>query len=257
VPPMEIAFLRSVFGFVIFLPLLVSGGLSFLRTKRLRLHALRGLFDSTALMMFFTGLALTPVARATALTFSAPLFAAILSVLILGERFRLRRWMAIFLGLAGTIVILRPGMIPVDLGSILVLATALTWGVTMIMIKVLSRTESSFATTAYQNIFLSLFSLGPALWVWVTPPPNMWGWLVLIGVLGTLAQLAMSQSLKETEPTAVLPFDFLKLVWATLLGLWVFGELPDMLTWIGALVVFASSFYIAFREHQERRGDRG
>lgn len=255
VPPMEIAFLRSVFGFVIFLPLLVSGGLSFLRTKRLRLHALRGLFDSSALMMFFTGLALTPVARATALTFSAPLFAAILSVVILGERFRLRRWMAIFLGLAGTIVILRPGMIPVDLGSILVLATALTWGVTMIIIKVLSRTESSFAITAYQNIFLSLFSMGPALWVWVTPPPEMWVWLVAIGILGTVAQLAMSQALKETEPTAVLPFDFLKLVWATLLGLWVFGELPDHYTWIGALVVFASSFYIAFREHQERRGD--
>jgi drug/metabolite transporter (DMT)-like permease len=254
VPPMQIAFLRSVLGFVIFLPLLLSSGLAFLRTKRLRLHAIRGLFDATALLMFFTGLAWTPVARVTALTFSAPLFAAILSVVILGERFRLRRWMAIFLGLAGTIVILRPGMIPADLGSMLVLATALTWGVTMIIIKMLSRTESSFAITGYQNIFLSLFSVGPALWVWVTPPPEIWVWLVAIGILGTVAQLAMSQALKETEPTAVLPFDFLKLVWATLLGLWVFGELPDLYTWIGALVVFASSFYIAYREHQERRG---
>ena len=126
VPPMQIGFLRSVFGLLIFLPMLLSSGLGFLRTGRFALHAMRGLCESAALLMFFTGLALTPVARVTALTFSAPLFAAILSVVFLGERFRLRRWTAIFLGLAGTVIILRPGMIPVDLGSILVLLTALT-----------------------------------------------------------------------------------------------------------------------------------
>jgi drug/metabolite transporter (DMT)-like permease len=176
-------------------------------------------------------------------------------VFFLGERFRIRRWMAIIAGFFGTLIILRPGMIPVDLGSMLVVASALLWGVTMIVIKILSRTESSFAIAAYMNIFLSLFSLGPALWVWVIPAPEMWVWLVAIGILGTIAQIALSQALKETEPTAVMPFDFLKLVWATLLGMWVFGELPDLLTWIGALVVFASGFYIAYREHQERRAN--
>jgi drug/metabolite transporter (DMT)-like permease len=208
------------------------------------------------MLMFFTALSLIPVARATALSFSAPLFTAVLAVIFLGERFRIRRWMAILVGLAGTLIILRPGMIPVDLGSVLVVVAALLWGITMILIKMLSRTESSFAITAYMNIFLSLFSLGPALWVWVSPSPEMWGWMVAIGVLGTIAQLALSQALKETEPTAVLPFDFLKLVWAALLGMWVFGELPDLYTWIGALVVFASGFYLAYREHQERRRSR-
>ncbi len=253
VPPIQIAFLRSVFGFVIFVPLVVSGGLAFLRTERLGLYAARGVLDVTALLMFFTALAMTPVARVTALTFSAPLFTALLSVVFLGERFRLRRWMAIFLGLGGTVIILRPGMIPADLGSILVVLTALTWGVTMIVIKILSRTESSLTITAYMSIFLSLFSLGPALYVWVTPPPETWVWLVAIGILGTFAQITLAQALKETEPTAVLPFDFLKLVWATLLGMWVFGELPDIITWIGATVVFASGFFLAWREHQERR----
>ncbi len=253
VPPMQIAFLRNIFGVIVFAPLLLSTGLAFLRTKRIGLHAVRGLLNAVAMLMFFTGLALTPVARVTALSFSAPLFTALLSVIFLGERFRIRRWLAIIFGFAGTLIILRPGMIPVDPGSILVVASALIWAVTMIVIKVLSRTESSFAITAYMNIFLSLFSLGPALWVWVAPPPEMWVWLVAIGVLGTIAQLALSQALKETEPTAVLPFDFLKLVWATLLGMWVFGELPDVITWIGALVVFASGFFIAYREHQERR----
>jgi len=252
-PPLEIAFFRNAFGIIVFLPLLLSSGLAFMRTKRLGLHAVRGLLNVCAMLSFFTALSLTPVARVTALSFSSPLFMALLSVLFLGERFRIRRWIALVLGFTGTLIIIRPGMIPVDLGSILVVGSGLIWAVTMVVIKILSRTESSLAITAYMNLFLGLFSLGPALWVWVTPPPEAWVWLVAIGVLGTIAQLALSQALKETEPTAVMPFDFLKLVWTTLLGLWVFGELPDLLTWVGAVVVFASGFYIAWREHRERR----
>ncbi len=253
VPPLQVAFLRNIFGVIVFLPLLMSTGFGFMRTERLGLHSIRGILNVTAMLMFFTGLAMTPVARVTALAFSAPLFTALLSVIFLGERFRLRRWSALIVGFGGTLIILRPGMIPVDLGSALVVGSALLWGITMIVIKVLARTESSFAITAYMNIFLSLFSLGPALWVWVTPPPQTWVWLIAIGILGTIAQLALSQSLKETEPTAVMPFDFLKLVWAAILGFWVFAEVPDIFTWLGAFVVFGSGFYIAWREHQERK----
>lgn len=248
--PFEVAFFRNVFGFVVFLPMLLRGGFGVLRTGRIGLHALRGVLNVAAMLMFFSGLALSPVARVTALAFTAPLFMALLSVLVLGERFRLRRWLALLAGFTGTLVILRPGMIPVDTGSLLVLGSASIWAVTMVVIKILSRTDSSFVITAYMNIFLAAFSLAPAIWVWQTPSPQAWLWLVLIGLLGTFAQLALSQALKEAEPTAVMPFDFLKLVWATVLGWAVFGELPDLLTYVGAALVFASGFYIAWREHQ-------
>lgn len=254
-PPFQIAFFRNLFGFLIFVPLLASGGFGFLRTRRLGLHAVRGLLNVIAMLMFFTALALTEVARVTALSFTAPLFMALMSVVFLGERFRMRRWIALALGFTGMLIILRPGLITVDLGSLLVVVSASIWAVTMVVIKILSRTESSFAITAYMNIFLSIFSLIPAIWVWVTPSPEMWAWLVAIGVTGTLAQLTLSQALKETEPTAVMPFDFLKLIWATLMGLWVFGELPDFWTYVGAAVVFASGFFIVWREHQERKRD--
>ena len=254
-PPFQVAFFRNAFGMIVFLPLMASGGLGFLRTKRLGLHALRGLMNVAAMLMFFTALSLTPVARVTALAFTAPLFMALLSVLFLGDRFRIRRWMALIIGFAGTITILRPGMIPVDTGSMLVVGSSCMWAFAMVVIKILSRTESSFAITAYMNIFLAVFSLGPALWVWQDIPAHEWVWLVAIGVVGTIAQLALSQALKETEPTAVMPFDFLKLIWATVLGALVFGELPDLLTWVGGAMVFASGFYIAWREHQERRAE--
>ncbi len=250
--PFEVAFFRNVFGFAVFMPILVRRGFGFLRTRRLGLHALRSILNVVAMLMFFSALALTPVARVTALAFTAPLFMALLSVLFLGERFRLRRWVALFAGFMGTLVILRPGVIPVDTGSLLVIGSASIWAVTMMVIKILSRTESSFAITAYMNIFLAVFSLIPALMVWEPPRGEAWLWLILIGLLGTLAQLALSQALKETEPTAVMPFDFLKLVWATILGRLVFGELPDLLTYVGAAVIFASGFYIAWRE---RRAD--
>jgi drug/metabolite transporter (DMT)-like permease len=252
-PPLEIAFFRNLFGFVIFVPMLMSGGLSFLRTDRIGLHAFRGLLNVCAMLMFFTALSLTEVARVTALAFAAPLFTALLAVLFLGERFRARRWIALGMGFVGTVVILRPGLIAFDVGAFLAVGSALIWGVTLIVIKILSRTESSLAITAYMNIFLSLFSLGPALWVWETPSVEMLGFLVAIGVTGTIAQLGLSQALKETEPTAVMPFDFLRLIWATVFGVIVFGELPDLLTYVGGAIVFASSFYILYRENQERR----
>jgi drug/metabolite transporter (DMT)-like permease len=180
---------------------------------------------------------------------------AILSVVILGERFRMRRWAAIILGFVGVLIVLRPGLIPVDLGSSLALAAAMHWAVAMILIKVLSRTEPAIVIVFYMNLFLSAFTFVPAMLVWQNPSLEAWGWLVAIGLMGTLAQVSLSQSLKETEPTAVLPFDFLKLIWVSMLAYWLFAETPDAMTWLGAAVIFGSGFYLAWRERQLRQAE--
>lgn len=250
-PPFEIAFFRNLFGLAVLMPILIGDRMSFLRTKRLGLHAFRGLLNIVAMLMFFTAVSTTPLAKVTALSFTAPIFAAVLSVLVLGERFRMRRWAAIVVGFLGMLIIIRPGLVVVDAGSLMVLGAAALWAVAMIIIKILSRTDSSVTIVAWMGVFLSVYSLGPALWVWQDPSPAAWGWLVFIGFSGTIAQVSLSQSLKETDPTAVLPFDFLKLIWTALLAAWLFGEIPDLYTWIGAGVIFAAGLYIANRE---RRG---
>ncbi len=250
-PPFEIAFFRNVFGFVVLMPIILGGGFRRMRTRRIGLHALRGFFNIGAMLLFFTAVATTPLAKITALSFTAPVFTAMLSVLVLGEAFRTRRWAAILIGFVGMLVVLRPGLAIVDAGSLMALGAAALWAVSMILIKVLSRTESSVAIVAWMGVFLSLFSLGPALWVWEDPSPAAWAWLLFIGFAGTLAQVALSQSLKETDPTAVLPFDFLKLIWTALLAAWLFDQIPDLYTWIGAGIIFAAGLYIANRE---RRG---
>ena len=252
-PPFQIAFFRNVFGLAFLLPLLMRSRFAILRTKQIGLHALRGVINMAAMLMFFTALSISPIAKVTALGFTAPIFMAILAVLVLGERFRIYRWSAIFSGFVGMLIILRPGLVAIDTGALLVTTSAALWAVAMIIIKIQSQTESSLTIVAYMGIFLGIFSIGPALWVWQPFGLKTLGLMVLIGLFGSIAQMAISQSLKETDPTALMPFDFLKLIWTAMIGAWFFAEIPDIYTWIGATVIFLSGLFIAFRERSFQR----
>ncbi|MDC3002447.1 DMT family transporter [Paracoccaceae bacterium] len=251
-PPFQIAFFRNIFGLAFLLPLLMRSRFSVLRTRQIGLHALRGVINMAAMLMFFTALSISPIAKVTALGFTAPIFMAILAVIVLGERFRIYRWSAIFLGFAGMLIILRPGLVVIDTGALLVIGSAVLWAVAMLIIKIQSRTESSLTIVAYMGIFLGVFSIAPALWVWQPFELQTLGLMVLIGLFGSIAQMAISESLKETDPTALMPFDFLKLIWTAMIGAWFFAEIPDMFTWIGATVIFSSGLFIAFRERSVR-----
>lgn len=248
--PLEIVFFRNLFGAILFVPLVMKSGLSFLRTERLPMHLLRATLNVMTMGTFFMALSLSPLAQVNALAFTAPLFTAVLSVLLLGERFRARRWTAIALGFIGAMVIIRPGIADIDIGSIYTLVSAFIWGLTMIVIRSLGRTESSMTTTGYMIIFLSILSFGPALYVWQTPQGMAWVVLLLIGMTGTGAQILLAEALKTAETTAILPFDFLKIVWASGLGYLLFAEIPTIYVFLGAAIIFASGFYVAYRERQ-------
>lgn len=250
---LQIAFLRNVLGLLFLLPFIAQAGFGSLRTTNLPVHALRGLINIGAMLLFFHALTITQLAKVTALSFTAPIFAGALSVLVLGERFRVRRWAATVIGFVGVLIVLRPGLAVIEPGAMMALAAAALWAGAMIMIKILSRTESSVTIVAYMGIFLGAFSLLPALWVWRDPSWEAWGWLLFIGLTGSIAQVSLSQSLKEAEPTAVLPFDFLKLIWVALMAAWFFGEIPDAYTWLGAGVIFAAGLYLAHRERVAAR----
>jgi drug/metabolite transporter (DMT)-like permease len=252
-PPFQIAFFRNIFGLAFLIPLLMRSRFAILRTKQIGLHALRGVINMAAMLMFFTALAISPIAKVTALGFTAPIFMAILAVLVLGERFRIYRWSAIFLGFMGMLIILRPGLVAIDTGALLVIGSAALWAVAMIIIKIQSRTESSLTIVAYMGIFLGIFSIGPAVWVWQPFGLQTLGFMVLIGLFGSIAQMAISESLKETDSTAIMPFDFLKLIWTAIIGVWFFAEVPDIYTWVGATVIFLSGLFIAFRERSAQR----
>jgi drug/metabolite transporter (DMT)-like permease len=251
--PFEIAFFRNLFGMLALAPWFLRRGFQPLRTQRLGLHTLRALINVVAMLLFFTGLSLTPIVQVQALGFTAPLFASLLAVVFLGERMGLPRWSALIVGFAGALIIIGPGTGPVDVGSILVLASAATWSFAIIIIKTLSRTDSSVTITAYMVLLMTPLSLLPAVFVWQWPDPHQLAWLVFIGVSGTLAQLAMAQALHLADTTTVMPLDFMKLIWGAMIGYLLFSEVPSASVWVGGGVILAAATYIAYRESRGRK----
>ncbi|MEK9945792.1 MAG: DMT family transporter [Alphaproteobacteria bacterium] len=251
--PFEIAFFRNFFGLLVVTPLLFQYGFGVLRTPKLKLHALRGALQTTGMMFFFTALTLAPLAQNIALSFTAPLFATVLAILLLGERAGWRRWVALIAGFVGAWIVIRPGFAVVNTGALLVILSSCVWAGSMVIIKILSRTESSLTITLYMGLFMAPLSLIPALFVWQWPSGEAFIWLALVGAFGGVGHLALAQAFKESDATAVLPFDFMRLIWASALGFLVFAEIPDIWTWIGGAVIFSSTVYIAFREARQKK----
>jgi drug/metabolite transporter (DMT)-like permease len=142
------------------------------------------------------------------------LFTTVMAVALLGERIRVRRVAALIVGFSGVLVIVRPGTIGLDAGPLLVLGSAAFWGATMVVIKTLTRTDSSLTVTLYTGVFMTPFSFLFAVFVWEMPDARALAWLLAIGASGSLGQLALAQAFREADVTAVLPLDFLKLIWA-------------------------------------------
>ncbi|MCY4548981.1 MAG: DMT family transporter [Defluviicoccus sp.] len=256
-PVFEVVFFRQLFGTLLLAPVLFRPGVNPLRTHRIGMHGLRALFNFVAILGYFTSLGLVPLAQITALGFTSPVFASLLAVLVLGEAVRTPRMVGLLLGFAGALIILRPGFETVSAGSLYVLGSAASWAVAMTCIKALSRTETSVAITFYAAFLQLPMALVAALFVWQWPSPGQLGLLLVISAIGTLAQISLSQAFREADSTVVLPMDFTKLVWASLLGYAVFAEIPDPWAWIGGLVVFSGVLWVAYSERRRRVADGG
>ncbi len=258
-PVFEIAFFRHFFGTMLLLPLLLGPGGNPFRTQRLGMHGLRALFNIVAIIAYFSALGLVPLAQVTALGFTSPLFASVFAILVLREAIRAPRVVGLALGLAGALIILRPGLEEISTGSMFALGSALSWAAAMTCIKALSRTESSVAIAFYAAFLQLPIAFVLTLFVWQWPTAGQLGLLLVISVIGTLAQLSISQAFREADATVILPMDFTKLIWASLLGYMLFGEVPDPWAWIGGIVVFAGVLWVAFSESraraQRRAGD--
>jgi drug/metabolite transporter (DMT)-like permease len=237
----------------VILPLLLRHGRQSFATRQPGLQLLRGLSSIVAMLGWFYGLSLVPLAEATAISFSSAIFASLGAVLILGERMGMRRWSAVIIGFLGTLVLLRPGFTEVGPGVLLILLSSVCWGTSIVIVKRLGRTDSALSIVTWMSIMLTVYSLPPALWVWQQPTTVQLGWLLLIGTLASAGHLAMVSALKLVDASSLTPLDYTRLIWTALIGYLVFGELPDIWTWIGGSLIFASATYITLREARLRR----
>lgn len=246
--PYQLAFFRNFLGLIFLVTWQARKGFTFLKTTKLRLHLTRGTFNAMAMLAFFPAIFLTPIATLTALGFTSQLFASLLSIFILKERFRFRRLGVIVFGLTGTLIILRPGIQSVNLGSLLALFAAMMWAVNLLLIKILSRTDKSMTIATYMVVFTTPVTLLASISVWQWPDLSQIPWLLLIACLGTTGQICLGQSFKFSEVSAVLPLDFLQLIWGALMGFFIFGESPDLWIWVGGTIIASSTTFLIFKE---------
>ena len=249
----EIAFFVNAFGVIALTPLLLHHGSTVLHTRQFGIHVLRAVCFLVAMLFIYTALATTPLSLVAALGFTVPIITTILAIVFFHEIVKLRRWVAILFGFSGTFVILRPGLEIVETGSLYVLISACFFSVMAMLAKRLARTESSLTITAYTRLLPTPLAFVAALFVWEWPTWPQLGILLLAGIVGTASIMAFVQAIKIGETNVVMPLDFSKLVWASLIGFVIFAEVPTIYTWIGGTMIFVAALYIAYRESRAAR----
>ncbi len=252
-PIIEIVFFRylfALFGLTPWLPR--SGVIAVFRTRRRSLHVLRGGIAAVSTVAWYYGVTVIPFAEAVSLSFLTAIFVAVGAVLCFGEAAGTARWIAVCLGLVGALIILRPGFEAVTWGAIAVLFSTLSWSSVLLLLKALTRTDSSVSIVAYLYLINILIAFLPTLYVWQTPTLEHLMWFALLGLVAAVSHLAVAQAFKEADATAIIPVDFSRLIWAALLGLIIFSEIPDIWTLVGGVVILASTTYMAFNESRSK-----
>lgn len=250
--PFEVAFFRTIFVLIIFLPLVARNGISSLKSNNIKLQTVRAIVGSVAMLCMFYGLSITELAKATALMFTVPIFATILAILFLKEIVGIRRWLAMIVGFTGAVIVLRPD-VELGFGPLLILCASLMWSSSMLMAKTLTKTDSISSITFWQaaGLIPATFILAIPVWQW--PNLSQLFMFLMIAIAGTLVHWFLNEALKRAEISALLPLDYLRLIWSVSMGFIFFNELPHAGLWFGAALILGASTYIGIRQAQKKK----
>jgi len=251
----ETLFYRQIGSALCAVGLVAAGpGFASLRTRRVGAHVIRMGLGLAAMALNFLAMIMLPLAEATAIGFSVPIFSTILAALLLAEPTGRWRWSAVAAGFVGVLVIVQPGSgeVPITGAAVALVAALMTAAVT-IMIRRLGATERA-STTVFWFAVSSLVPMAVLmLWFARSHDPQTWAIIAGLALAGGLAQLTLTGALRLAPVALVMPMDYTSLLWATLFGAWLFGELPTHWTWVGAPVIVASGLVIVWREHRLHR----
>jgi drug/metabolite transporter (DMT)-like permease len=248
----ETSALRFMWALPLMLPWILRGKGEILRTKRHGLHFVSASLTAITTALLFLGLAHLPVALATTLNFTAPLFTTIMAVVLLKERVELARWAATVVGFLGVVVILRPGIVVFDPATLLPVCSAAVLTLWYFTLKRLGRTDSTATITVYQTIWASLVLFLLALPEWQTPSLTALWLSIAMAAMGTAAIFLMARAFELADASLIAPFDYARLPFVTLFGYLLFDQIPDLYTVLGAGIIIGSAFYIARRESRAK-----
>ena len=245
---LEVVFFRNLLAFIVMLPILKSTGLAAIKMNNTKLFFMRGFFGAIGMLAGFTCLTLIPLAQATAISFSKPIFITIGATIFLGEIIKARRIAAIIIGIIGMLIIVKPGVNSLSFGIMLAIIAALAHSINALIVKKLTLTDSPQAIVMWMVIILIPITFVPAVTVWQWPSFETWLYLWGIAIVGTLAHFSWTKSYTMAEITSLESIEFIKLPIMALFGWMIFSEIPGTWTWIGGSIIFISTIYISRRE---------
>lgn len=247
----EIILIRQIIMTIIVAPVIISGLPGSLKTHRPGLHVIRVGCASVAMLAGFTAIIHLPLADATAIAFSKTFFLTVFAILFLGETVGPHRWAATIIGFVGVVIILQPGG---DTGfsvhAMLAVVGAASAAVVMIVIRKLSQVERPVTILTYQAFFVGLIMLPIAIYYWTTPTLEEWGLLLLVGIASWAGQMCNIRAFRAGEASALAALDYARLIYATIIGFLVFGDLPAAATYAGAALIVAGALYTVWRENR-------
>jgi len=252
--PVIICFYRCLMGLIIITPFIIKNNFQALQTDNMRLQILRALINIISMICWFTAIGMMHLEKATALGFTTPLFTTVLAVIVLGEVIRFHRTAALLLGFIGILIIIRPGYMPFEFGTILMLIASFSFSFVLIFVKKLSATDSSLTIIFYHLLYMTPAFFILSLFYWQSINFNQLVIFSLMGSSGLLSHWCLAQAFKMSDTTFVMPLQFTKLIWASLIGLFIFAEQPDIWTWVGGVIIFISVVYITYREAFRKKG---
>lgn len=254
-PAPEAAFIRYAIGVVLVIPAITRNWQGLPDTGTLKLYTFRGIIHGSAVTLWFYAMARIPISEVTAIGYLSPIFVTIGAALFLGEKLRMRRIGGIIAGFIGTLVILRPGFEAINLGQLAQLSAAPLFATSFIIAKKLTARESPAMIVGMLSVFCTLALLPGAILQWREPTIDEILWLTLTAVLATAGHYTLTRAFQAAPITVTQPVSFLQLVWATLLGVILFGEAIDPFVILGGAIVVIAASYISHREIVARQSE--
>ena len=245
--PFIITLYRAALVFIVLLPFLLWRGFETVKTSSVKLQVARGAVGGIGMLCVFTGLSLVPLAEATALLFTVPIFATLLAVGFLTEKVGIRRWSAILVGFGGIIIITRPDT-SMNVGHLYLICAAISWSISILIAKKLTEKDTILSITFWQAMGCVPLAFAASLFVWELPTLEQLMYLLGVACLGTLGHALLYASLKVGKVSVILPLDYIRIIWSALLGFLLFNHLPIAQMYLGSLLIICATAFISYRE---------
>ena len=246
-----IGFLRFFFGLLIIFPYLVKNRFTTYKTKNLKFYIVRGLFNIPVMILGFGALVYIPFEQFKAMNFLSPIIVVLLSFFIFREKIFKYRILALVIGFLGTVIIIRPGYVEFNIGTIMVLVSLLFWSFIIILSKYVSKDDSPITMVSYQYTLMTFFALPLAIYFWETPSLSSILYVFIGAISGTILHLCLGLAYKYADLSVTQPIWFSGLIFGSAFGYFLFKEIPDLWTWIGGIVVFSSVLIITYNERSK------